>query len=624
MRVLIIALAAAAVTLLATAAGSARSSSGSGVASPRWVVTDLGNLGRARVTVADINDRGRVVGEGSRTRHGAPRGFVWQNGSMRALGHGPFAGAQAINERGQIIGTSSSSSTAGFHAVLWEKGRMLDLGPADSAVTDMNERGQILGTRSIPLRDGYTKPTPVVWTKGRTRDVLPGGGASAINDRGEVVGSTKDGRAALWRNGRVTDLGPGHAVDINDAGVVVGLRNDYGHVFVWRDGRSVELPPNTSTYFGAGAVAINERGQVIGVVHVRTGEYHPFVWKNRTMTDLGTLGGGWTVPTAISDRGQVVGYGVDRSGHQYAFVWQNGTMTRLPSLKPGARTRAIAINDRNQIIGDDCPSDCVEWRGSPSAQSKFGVIWTLRRTVTARRTTTLATTVSAHKLPAPLGAGEQKLSAGVQVLDLVAREQRHGGPAHVPRIAITLPSGWFNYNGWAVNDGSRLQIGFWDVKQVYATPCRWKSKPMLDPGRTVDGLASALAGRPLRHASTPTDVTLAGFHGKYLKWSVPSNVDFATCDQGYFESWTGLGWSRDRWQQAPGQVDRLWILNVNGVRLVVDAAYLRQATRKDRAELDRVVHSIRFLHAARRTASASAATEEGSVVAWGRNRGNSA
>jgi probable HAF family extracellular repeat protein len=246
-------------------------------------------------------------------------------------------------------------------------------------------------------------------------------------------------------------------------------------------------------------VAINERGQVIGLIHTRRGEYHPFVWRDGTMTDLGTLGGKWAIPTAISDRGQVVGSGIDRSGRQYAFVWQNGTMTRLPSPTPGARTRAIAINDRNQIIGDGCPGwDCVEWRGDPSAQSTFGVLWTLRRTATARRTTTLATTASLDRLPEPLGAGEQELSQGVQVLDLVAREQGRGGPAHLPRIAITVPSGWFNYNGWAMNDGSRLQIGFWDVNRVYATPCRWKSKPMVDPGRTVDGLASALASRPLR------------------------------------------------------------------------------------------------------------------------------
>ena len=55
-------------------------------------------------------------------------------------------------------------------------------------------------------------------------------------------------------------------------------------------------------------------------------------------------------------------------------------------------------------------------------------------------------TAAAGRLQQPLGAGEQPLSAGVHVLDLVSREQGRPGYKHLPRIAVTLPSGWFNYN----------------------------------------------------------------------------------------------------------------------------------------------------------------------------------
>src|SRR6476620_9765283 len=48
-------------------------------------------------------------------------------------------------------------------------------------------------------------------------------------------------------------------------------------------------------------------------------------------------------------------------------------------------------------------------------------------------------TVEGGRLPAPLGSGHQRLSPGVHVLDLVSRENEPGGPAHLPRIAITLP-----------------------------------------------------------------------------------------------------------------------------------------------------------------------------------------
>ena len=227
----------------------------------------------------------------------------------------------------------------------------------------------------------------------------------------------------------------------------------------------------------------------------------------------------------------------------------------------------------------------------------------------------VASTAAAGQLPLPLGAGRQPLTPGVQVLDLVSRETSPGGPTQLPQIAITVPRGWFNYDGWGMDDGGDLIVSFWDVNKVYPTGCHWASKPMIDPGPTVDGLARALARRPLRHASKPRPVTLGGFHGKYLKWSVPRSLDLAECRQGYFESWTAKGWASDRYQQGPGQVDRLWILNVDGQRLVIDAAYLPPTTRKQHAELNRIVHSIQFLPGSTQTrAPASSSSDSGSMV----------
>ncbi|MEP7225582.1 MAG: hypothetical protein ABI783_11580 [Actinomycetota bacterium] len=331
----------------------------------RWVATDLGNLG-ARVTVSDINDRGQIVGES------ANHGFVWENGSMRELGQGPFSGAERINERGQIIGTSSSASNSQQHAVMWENGKMIDLRGSRGVYTSVmaiNERGEIIGSRSVPTGNGFTG-TPVIWENGKMRNLWPGGVALAINNRGQVVGGTgaESSRAVVWQNGKITDLGPGVATDINERGQIGGERD--GHVIVWRNGTSIDLGPGT-------AVAINGRDQVTGFSRTPAGEWHGFLWQNGTMTDLGTLGGKWSIPTAISNRGQVVGYSTGKSGVQHAFIWQNGTMTRLGSPNGNARTRAVAINEHNQIIGDNCFTDCGI--RAPRFASKFAVLWTLQR-----------------------------------------------------------------------------------------------------------------------------------------------------------------------------------------------------------------------------------------------------
>ncbi len=43
-----------------------------------------------------------------------------------------------------------------------------------------------------------------------------------------------------------------------------------------------------------------------------------------------------------------------------------------------------------------------------------------------------------------------------------------------------------------------------------------------------------------------------------------------------------------------GQVDRLWVLDVNGQRLVVDASYSPNTTQAQRDEQDQIVQSLRF------------------------------
>jgi hypothetical protein len=207
---------------------------------------------------------------------------------------------------------------------------------------------------------------------------------------------------------------------------------------------------------------------------------------------------------------------------------------------------------------------------------------------------------------ATLGPGNEPLAPGVYRIGRV-----NGARWDLPGILITLPEGWHHLDGWALYRGSldeaTVAVQFWDVGLVYGHPCQWQGT-LSDPGPSVADLADALVGIPLRDATQPVDVVLDGRTGAYLEWSVPADIDFMACDTDgpdhYFESWTG-GNDGDRYHQGPGQVDRLWILDVDGARLVIDGFDMPSATDAERAELLEVIASIRFKDAAPASPSAT-------------------
>ena len=100
------------------------------------------------------------------------------------------------------------------------------------------------------------------------------------------------------------------------------------------------------------AIAINDRGQVIGYSDVGAGVWHAFLWEKGTMVDLGTLPGTtFSIPRAINSQGQIIGASYtpgDVSGG--AFLWEAGAMTELKPV-PGQSGSAIAINRRGDVVG---------------------------------------------------------------------------------------------------------------------------------------------------------------------------------------------------------------------------------------------------------------------------------
>jgi hypothetical protein len=163
------------------------------------------------------------------------------------------------------------------------------------------------------------------------------------------------------------------------------------------------------------------------------------------------------------------------------------------------------------------------------------------------------------------------------------------------RITISVPDGYQAFDGWGIlKDQGRLWVSASVVGNVYADPCHWKGT-LLDPpvGTHFDALVAALANQPGRRASTPTDVTLAGFAGKHMELVIPAGISLAECDNAQYRMWLDTG-GGERYSPFTGERSQLWFLDVDGVPLVIEAAWPFGASAKVQAELIQMVESIQI------------------------------
>lgn len=122
---------------------------------------------------------------------------------------------------------------------------------------------------------------------------------------------------------------------------------------------------------------------------------------------------------------------------------------------------------------------------------------------------------------------------------------------------------------------------------LYSDPCHSTPPPDINVGPSVDDFANALASHPVLEATTPTAATLAGYSGKYLELQLPADV--SNCTNGEF--WP---YEPGVYAQGPSQRWMLWILDVEGVRVVIQAMAYPTTSPDRQAELQAIVDSIRI------------------------------
>jgi probable HAF family extracellular repeat protein len=341
-------------------------------AAPPYTLIDLGTFGNVQSAQAgDVNDAGEVVGVA-----GGNRPFLWRNGTKTDLGTlsgASSASAAGLNEAGQIVGYSAlTTPPSGYHAVLWKNGTITDLTPdvpanQTAAATAINEAGQVVGN--------IYYSTAFLWQNG-TRTSLGhlGGGSSFvadINDDGVAVGSSYTDELTplglmqhpfAWQNGVMTNLGllagdeDGGASAVNNFGQIVGSsgRTDpetyesFYRAFVYSNGVMTALPvPSSEAYAGD----INDAGIVVGSMRAGGGfsNFHGWVYVDGVVTNLNTLipaGTGLHVAyaTGINNAGQIAATAFDAQGHYHAVL-----------LTPGdgpPPTPAVSIGDVTVFEGN--------------------------------------------------------------------------------------------------------------------------------------------------------------------------------------------------------------------------------------------------------------------------------
>jgi hypothetical protein len=157
-------------------------------------------------------------------------------------------------------------------------------------------------------------------------------------------------------------------------------------------------------------------------------------------------------------------------------------------------------------------------------------------------------------------------------------------------IDFTVPEGWFKGNvPFAVwESSSNSNVGFHAPENLLAEPCNMNSGP-LEPavGPTTAEFVDALGTLDGLTVSEPVDVIVSDYPGKQVDVAAdPADA----CDE--LGLWDFAGFRVPG--PGPDASERLWIIDVDGTRLLI-ASRLRAGASPDVAEaLQRVVDSVRI------------------------------
>jgi hypothetical protein len=182
-------------------------------------------------------------------------------------------------------------------------------------------------------------------------------------------------------------------------------------------------------------------------------------------------------------------------------------------------------------------------------------------------------------------------------------------PATPLRVVYELGfEGWSHWLG-AVKFGQdgHVALTITAVNNLVTHGCDDHSHSEPPIGPSVADLATALTGLSPFQVTLPSeDVTLYGYSGRHLEWTVPDlpaepsaeGGGFTECSGGNLKSWVAP-WdttSGDAFYgyTGPGYTEEFWILDVEGTRLMIAAERSAGSPEQDLEELLTILDSIRI------------------------------
>ena len=184
------------------------------------------------------------------------------------------------------------------------------------------------------------------------------------------------------------------------------------------------------------------------------------------------------------------------------------------------------------------------------------------------------------------------------------------GDASTPlRVTYDIAAdGWSQWIGAAkFSEVGHTGVSITTVSNLVRDGCLdhlWADPPI---GPSVDDLAAALTElSPFEVTSPPTDVTLDGYSGKHLVWTVPDlqvegepgDQRFTGCQGRQLMSWVAfidtVNGDGFYGYTGPGYIEEFWILDVDGTRLMIAAETSPDSPLQDIAERDAILDSIQI------------------------------